>query len=435
MKNKISIIILTYNNLNLTIDCIESIRKYTDKNDYEIIVVDNNSTDDTKSWLQNQNDLKVIYNRENLGFPKGCNIGIKASAQENDILLLNNDTVVTTNWLTNLKKCLYSNSFIGAVGAVSNNGANLQACNFSYSDFTEMQQKASQNNISDLKKWEEKVCLIGYCMLIKREVLNKIGFLDEAYSPGYIEDNDLSLRIIESGYKLMLCHDSFIHHYLGTSFRKDQERFNQLILKNREYFENKWKFNVFEFDKNRNLSIFLAENFQEVLDYNCGIGCSSLRIKYYFPKAKVTGFEKNLNKCLISSKINRVVSDVKQLKENFYDTIYIGNSLEETESPIILINELKKYLKNGGVIIGEGTNIANLNNINLLLNDNWYYENYKKQNYFTKKDLLKMFQDLGFKNVTFYDYYLNDIDEIKFDDIEQNLKVSYYAYKFIKEKD
>ena len=85
--------------------------------------------------------------------------------------------------------------------------------------------------------------------------------------------------------------------------------------------------------------------------------------------------------------------------------------------------------------MGEGTNIANLKNINLLLNDSWYYENYKKQNYFTKKDLLKMFQNLGFKNVTFYDYYLNDIDEIKFDDIEQNLKVSYYAYKFIKEKD
>lgn len=433
MKNKTTIIILTYNNLNLTVDCIESIRKYTDKNDYEIIVVDNNSTDDTKSWLQNQNDLKVIYNKENLGFPKGCNIGINESSKESDILLLNNDTIVTTNWLTNLQKCLYSNPLIGAVGAVSNNGANLQACNFTYSDFAEMHEKAYQNNISDSKKWEEKVCLIGYCVLIKREVLNKIGFLDENYSPGYIEDNDLSLQIINAGYKLMLCHDSFIHHYLGTSFRKDQEKFNQLILKNREYFENKWNFNVFEFDKNRDLSIFLANNPNQILDFNCGIGCSSLRIKYYFPNAKITGFEKNFNKFLISSKIIKVLNDEKQLKENFYDTIFIGNSLEEVDAPLVFLNNLKKYLKNGGAIIGEGKNIANLKNINLLLNNEWYYENYERQNYFTKNDLLKMFHNLGFKDETFYNYYLNDFDELNFANLEENLKVNYYAFKFIKE--
>lgn len=66
-----SIIILTYNNLEKTKLCLESIRKYTKEEVYEIIVVDNHSTDGTKEWLKVQNDIKVIYNDTNLGFPIG----------------------------------------------------------------------------------------------------------------------------------------------------------------------------------------------------------------------------------------------------------------------------------------------------------------------------------------------------------------------------
>ena len=224
-----SIIILTYNNLEFTKACIESIKKYTEPDTYEIIVVDNNSEDDTVSYLKELKDITLICNEKNEGFPKGCNIGIAHAQKENDILLLNNDTIVTTNWLKNLKIALYSSDNVGAVGAISNHQENLQGCDFTYEDFESMQKKAKENNQSNKEKWEEKVCLIGYCMLIKRTVFNLIGALNEGYSPGYIEDNDLSLNIIEKGYKLLLCHDAFIHHYLGTEFRRDTEKFNQLI--------------------------------------------------------------------------------------------------------------------------------------------------------------------------------------------------------------
>ena len=103
MKRKTSIIILTYNNLEYTKKCLESIKKYTEKNSYEIIIVDNNSTDGTREYLKKEKNLKVILNDSNEGFPKGVNKGIKIANKENDILLLNNDTVVTTNWLKNLK--------------------------------------------------------------------------------------------------------------------------------------------------------------------------------------------------------------------------------------------------------------------------------------------------------------------------------------------
>ena len=431
MNSKTSIIILTYNNLDKTKDCIESIRKYTDKDSYEIIVVDNNSTDDTKLFLKEQDDIKVIFNESNVGFPMGCNIGIANSEKTYDILLLNNDTVVTKNWLFNLKKCLYSDEKIGAVGAVSNNGANLQGVDFTYNNFDEMQNLASKNNISDVKKWEEKVCLIGYCLLIKREVMDQLNGLDEGYTPGYIEDNDLSLNIIKLGYRLMLCHDSFIHHYLGTSFRKDEDKFNKIILKNRDYFEKKWNFNVFTFDSTKNNSIFLADSPNDVLDYNCGIGTSLLRIKYLFPNIKIIGLEKDVFKREIAEHFGTIVKDLDELNQKF-DTIFIGNALETEEKPLYFIHKLKKYLKEDGVIIGEISNIASLKNIMLLLDNEWYYHNFTKQNHFTKKDLQTMFNNEGYKEEVIYPFKENLEDKNEISKKNKDAINYYYSFKFIK---
>ena len=431
MNSKTSIIILTYNNLDKTKDCIESIRKYTDKDSYEIIVVDNNSTDDTKLFLEEQDDIKVIFNESNVGFPMGCNIGIANAEETYDILLLNNDTIVTKNWLSNLKKCLYSDEKIGAVGAVSNNGANLQGVDFTYNNFDEMQNLASKNNISDVKKWEEKVCLIGYCLLIKREVMDQLNGLDEGYTPGYIEDNDLSLNIIKLGYRLMLCHDSFIHHYLGTSFRKDEDKFNKIILKNRDYFEKKWNFNVFTFDSTKNNSIFLADSPNDVLDYNCGIGTSLLRIKYLFPNIKIIGLEKDVFKREIAEHFGTIVKDLDELNQKF-DTIFIGNALETEEKPLYFIHKLKKYLKEDGVIIGEISNIASLKNIMFLLDNEWYYHNFTKQNHFTKKDLQTMFNNEGYKEEVIYPFKENLEDKNEISKKNKDAINYYYSFKFIK---
>ncbi len=146
---KTSIIILTYNNLIYNNICIDSIRKYTQKDTYEIIVVDNNSTDGTREWLKEQKDIKVILNDENVGFPKGCNIGIDASLAENDILLLNNDTVVTPRWLDNLKTCVYSDDKIGAAASITNNCSNYQSINVPYIDIKDMIPFADDNNVSN----------------------------------------------------------------------------------------------------------------------------------------------------------------------------------------------------------------------------------------------------------------------------------------------
>ena len=434
MNHKTSIIILTYNNLALTIDCIESIRKYTKKDTYEIIVVDNHSTDDTVSWLKDQEDLQVILNKENVGFPKGCNIGIANASKDNDILLLNNDTIVTTNWLENLQTCLYSDLKIGAVGAVSNNGANLQGCDFTYENFEQMQELVIKNNVSDPSKWEEKICLIGFCMLIKREVIDLLEGLDEGYTPGYIEDSDLSLRIINLGYKLMLCHDAFIHHYLGTSFRKNEERFNQLILKNRAYFERKWNFSVFAFDETKNFSSFLAIEPKRMLDYHCEIGASLLRLTYLFPEASLYGVEEDYHKRKISSLVGNVLDNIEEFPYETFDTIFIGNELEKVENPLIFLHEIKKYLQPGGYLIGEFHNICLVTNFLLLKREEWYYTNFEKRNHFAKKDIERMFQEENFENGVFYPYMkeLSDLEKEEDSTLTFDSSIYYYAFRFQK---
>lgn len=448
-KRKTSIVILTYNNLNYTKDCIESIKKYTKKSSYEIIIIDNLSTDGTREWLKEQTDLKVILNDENMGFPKGCNQGIEVAEIDNDILLLNNDTIVTTNWLDNLRICLDSDEKIGAVGSVSNHQENLQGVDFTYDDFEEMQKRAKENNVSNPNMWEEKVFLIGFCILIKREVLNKIGMLDEQYSPGYVEDNDLSLRIIDAGYKLLLCHDSFIHHYLGTAFRKDLTKFYSILYKNRTYFENKWGFNTFQFDEIKHSSLRILKEEKEkkltILDINCGIGATMLKLKNDYKNAIIDGIETDPYKRKIAKQFGTIFDGYNELPENHYDYIVIGNFLEKVDAPDHFLQILKKCLKNDGFIIGEINNISSHKVILELLKDNWYFNNqipkYNKNN-FTLKDIHMLFSNNGFGNPYIMHWFSILIDE------EQSLleklntvigenkiyeyKTHYYAFQFQK---
>jgi GT2 family glycosyltransferase/ubiquinone/menaquinone biosynthesis C-methylase UbiE len=452
---KTSIVIITYNNLNYTIDCIESIKKYTKKGTYEIKVIDNLSSDDTRRWLKKQSDLKIILNDGNLGFPKGCNQGIDIADPFNDILLLNNDTIVTTNWLTNMKKCLNSNKKIGAVGAVSNHNENLQGVSFTYDDFDTMQKLAETNNISDKNRWEEKNFLIGFCLLIKREVIDKVKYLDENYSPGYIDDNDFCLQIIKHGYKLMLCHDCFIHHYLGSAFRKDLSKFYPILFKNREYFKQKWGFETFAFDDIKHASLRILDDDKEkklkILDINCGIGSTMLRIKDVYREADIDGIEKNKDMAVIASNFGDIktisVENIEELeKKDYYDYILIGNILEKQKDPDLLIRNLKKLLVDGGYIIGEIHNISNYKTVLNLLNDKWYYEknNFanKNENNFTKTDLIKLFYSNGFKSPFFLHWFF-ELNSEELEMVEMLKKIQnnssiktcethYYSFKFQK---
>ena len=248
MHHKTSIIILSCNTLELLQLCISSIYEYTEAGTYEIIVVDNASEDGSAEWLKEQKNLRCIYNGENLGFPKGCNQGLEI-ATGTELLLLNSDTVVTKNWLKNLRCALYSSPKVGAVSCVANCCPHNQMIETHYEKLEDMQDFAADYNKSNPKLWEKRTTLIGFCYLFKREVLEKVGFLDDRFSPGNYEDDDYSLRILQVGYDLLLCRDTFIHHFGKASFKKNlstqdavemAQRYNSLLERNGDLFEEKW---------------------------------------------------------------------------------------------------------------------------------------------------------------------------------------------------
>ncbi|NBW12774.1 MAG: glycosyltransferase family 2 protein [Caulobacteraceae bacterium] len=259
---KTSIVIATYNKLEILKLCIESIEKFTDPQSYEIIVIDNNSSDGTVNWLKNKVNIKKIFNDTNKGFPIACNQGINISNYEN-ILLLNNDVIASKNWLNNLLTCLYSNTNIGAVGCVTNYCSNFQSISINYNNIEEYLNFAENYNKSDSKKWEERPRLIGFCLLIKKSILNEVGILDERFSPGNFEDDDLCLRIRLAGYRLMLAKDTFVHHFGSTSFGEDAIKFQNLLNINLEKFLKKWNIKNHEeiFDLN-NIKIDYKKYFQ-----------------------------------------------------------------------------------------------------------------------------------------------------------------------------
>lgn len=119
-----SIIIVTYNQLTeATIPCVESIYKFTDINDFELIIVDNNSVDGSQHYLKSLADqyknVKIRLNNVNKGFGGGNNDGLRI-ASGNNLILLNNDTLVTPDWLNRLLKPIETNPEIGLIGPISN---------------------------------------------------------------------------------------------------------------------------------------------------------------------------------------------------------------------------------------------------------------------------------------------------------------------------
>lgn len=396
-----SIIILTYNNLEYTKQCIESIRKHTDRNTYELIVIDNNSVDDTKDWLVKQDHIRVILNKENLGFPRGCNQGIEIAKGDN-ILLLNNDVIVTENWLSNLVNSLYSDERIGAVGPVTNSAAYYTAIPVEYSNLNEMHNFAQNFNKPDSEKWEERLKLIGYCMLIKREVVDKIGLLDERFTPGNFEDDDYSVRIRQAGYKLLLCKDTFIHHYGSVSWKENISGYGELLSENEKKFMEKWGTNSLSYIIHNDLvdNIPFSKDRQiDVLHIGCEAGGTLLKIKDSFRNSSLYGIEKNRNAAIEARRFVTVFHDpveevIKEFDQKKFDVIIITDWSHINYLQTFMLS-IKSILKDDGILLSSVFNANHIGLVySLMLGRNPFLEN----SYMTLQDINKLFKgEVGFK--------------------------------------
>lgn len=234
-----SIIIPTYNQQALLQQCLESIFAHTPEA-HEVIVVDNGSTDGTESYVRSLGN-RVVYRKleRNTGFAAGINQGLRVARGEY-LLLLNNDTVVTECWLSNLLACLLQVPDAGLVGPVTNYISGSQQIETSYGHLDDMHRFAASYNRSDPERWQETDRITGFCVLMKRSVFRKLGYMDEGYEIGNCEDDDFGLRVRLLGLKLIVARDTFIHHVGSASMKTLAERFDEVYGNNLLFFGRKW---------------------------------------------------------------------------------------------------------------------------------------------------------------------------------------------------
>lgn len=354
----------------------------------------------------------MVYNQTNEGFPRGCNQGIRIASGEN-ILLLNNDVIVTEHWLDNLLAALYSSDDIGAVGPVSNSVSYYQSIPVSYKTIEEMQIFASAYNAQPLST-DFRVRLIGFCMLIRRKIIDNIGFLDERFSPGNFEDDDYSMRILSAGYQLLLSKNTFVHHFGSSSFKKDEFLFNELLETNRLKFIDKWGFDSHDSTKIHFELIDLIKSNQEqiihVLDLNCGCGATLLEIKTRFPKAQIYGISSSNAVDSIAQKFVNIYSGcIEDINEGestvYFDYIIAADVFSYVLDLNDLLKKLSRKLKKHGSILLSAPNISHYFVIKNLLHGRWPYSNaniYGKQiRFFTAYDLQNLLESVGFSISSF----------------------------------
>ncbi|MBZ4687992.1 MAG: glycosyl transferase family 2 [Clostridiales bacterium] len=259
----LSVIIVSYNNKKLLKQTIDSIYDTRQNINFEIIVVDNKSTDGSVELIkQNYNQVKLIENKNNLGFSKANNIGIKQS-KGRYILLLNSDTIVTDNCFEKCIKYMKQHPDIGALGCkvVLPDGKLDPACKRSFptpevsfyrmtglSKLFPKSKRFGKYNLTYLDEDEihEVDCLVGAFMMVKRETIEQVGLLDEDFFM-YGEDIDWCYRIKNAGWKIVYYPEAQIIHYKGGSSDKKNpkliyEFYRSMYLFYNKHYKDKYSF-------------------------------------------------------------------------------------------------------------------------------------------------------------------------------------------------
>lgn len=242
MNNNISIIILTWNGLKYTELCLNSLKGSAINDKLNVYVVDNGSTDGTIEYLEGIEWVTLIKNNENLGFVKGNNVAIE-HIKDGDIVLLNNDIIITQdNWLELIQKTAYENKEYGIVGCrlINEKKMLLHAGTYIYPETNWGQQiGGGEKDIGQYQINREVEGIVFACAYIKREVIEKLGGLNDAFF-SYFEDTDYCLAAKKAGYKIGYCGEVTLIHYQNVSTDVNKADFSEMFLKSQKTFGRIW---------------------------------------------------------------------------------------------------------------------------------------------------------------------------------------------------
>ena len=397
---KVSIIILNWNKLDYLKRCVESAVKNTDYPNYEIIILDNASTEGgTKEYLTSLS-YKVIFAPVNLGFAKGNNEVVKYASGEY-LLLLNNDTIAKYDWLTPMIELTLNNPECGIVGGkllypdgtIQHIGVYLN-----YKGRRKHYFRKYPENIPEASKVRECEAVTAACLLIKKSIFEEVGGFDERYIQG-VEDIDLCLKVRELGYKIFFCPQSILTRFEGTSWKdlgdKKWQRLKKKARKNNErLFYKKWGGKIDSMRLESQHSRFkphdyfvrdfstivklIPEGTKSILNVGCGKGVLGKALKVKGIK-EVWGIE--IDPLLASEAVffmDRVITgDIENIiipeRKNSFDCIVMTDVLEHLKDPWSAFKKLTEYLSEDGVMIASISNIRHYRVIKDIIKDRWFY--------------------------------------------------------------
>ena len=396
-----SFLIVSYNDRELMKECVSAIRKSVRRGTYEIVVVDNRSTDGVQKWLRDQLDIRLIENGRNVGYPTGMNIAYRACRKENDIFMLNNDAVLTPNAYFWLRMALYAGREVGAVGPMSNE-ASGQTISPTPGTMEETFLLAKGINLPSENPCEEALSLTGFAVLIGAEAAKSVSMekdiMDDRYSPAYFEDDDLSVRILYAGYRNRIVHNALVYHKGGSGFPEKDEGANkgdsgtlkeggglhkggsevpegnvkgekeevpaqakmELLQKSRKQFVDKWGFDIWAYkgvwteladviDKEQNAPI-------RILELDCGMGANLCYLQYRFPESVCVGIDRSplavgLGKRAADLRYGDCETFAFPWRKHSFDYIFAVDALGRAADKASFTGKLADYLKEGGFLV------------------------------------------------------------------------------------
>jgi GT2 family glycosyltransferase len=251
---KVTVVIPVYKNAYVLQKCLASLQKYLDHRHTVLVVDDSDLPDESKlikktvqKAIKYGANFKYYKNEHNLGFIQTCNRAVyDLDKTNNDILLLNSDTVVTRGFLEEMSAVLYLAEKHGVVSPRSNNATimsipryprtlddnNVHNFNYSWRVYKKIKNLLPRYSLAPTGH--------GFCLLIKRALIKNFGLFDPVYDKGYCEENDFCLRLNKYGFSMVIANQTYVYHFEGKSFSPEKKQ--MLVNKNIEILQNKYPY-------------------------------------------------------------------------------------------------------------------------------------------------------------------------------------------------
>lgn len=236
-NRRCDIIIATWNAQEMTRTALESLHR-TAGFPYRLIIVDNSDETGAREYFRKISasgefgETLLVQNESNLGWLKATNIGLQ-HATADYICLLNNDVICGSDWLGQCIEVMETHPDVGLI----NPRGNERSENARIKDIDGYARKLATDNRGLVTELDH---CSGFCMVIRRALLERIGYLDEIFDGGHYEDDDLSRRAQQAGFRCVQCDTALVFHLGSQSFKKIPEERNRLIRRNREIYRQRW---------------------------------------------------------------------------------------------------------------------------------------------------------------------------------------------------